>query len=178
MPIDISEIPLTDPDGGATTFGAVAADPLVVILMRYFGCLPCQEYISDAERVLGEMPEGTGVVGIAGSAAYQARWLRETKGVGLPLLLDPDEQVRAVADLGNLSTMSWVKPKGWKNYLGSMQRGFRPQIPTSDALKAPGIVVFDKELSILWVHRGKTLGDYPPIDELVDKVQELAASGG
>jgi hypothetical protein len=178
MPIDISEIPLTDPDGDATTLGAVAADPLVVILMRYFGCLPCQEYVSDAERVLDEMPNGTGIVGIAGSAAYQARWLRETKGVGLPLLLDPDEQVRAVADLGNLSTTSWVKPKGWKNYLGSMQRGFRPQIPTSDALKAPGIVVFDREFAVLWVHRGETLGDYPPIDELVKKVQELVASGG
>ena len=173
-----SEIPLTDPDGGATTLGALAADPLVVILMRYFGCLPCQEYISDAEHVLDKMPSGTGVVGIAGSAAYQARWLRDTKDVRLSLLLDPDEQVRAVAELGNLSTSSWAKPKGWKNYLGSMQRGFRPQIPTSDALKAPGIIVFDRALSILWVHRGEALGDYPPIDELVRKVQELATSGG
>jgi len=83
-----------------------------------------------------------------------------------------------VADLGNLSTTSWVKPKGWKNYLGSMQRGFRPQIPTADALKAPGIVIFDKDFEILWVHRGETLGDYPPIDDLVMKVQELAGSKG
>ena len=96
----------------------------------------------------------------------------------MSLLLDPDEQVRAVAELGNLSTSSWAKAKGWKNYLGSMQRGFRPQIPTSDALKAPGIIVFDRALSILWVHRGEALGDYPPIDELVRKVQELATSGG
>lgn len=176
MPIDIAEIPLTDPDGDATTLGAVAADPLVVILMRYFGCLPCQEYVSDVERAVDEMPDGTAIVGLAGSAAYQARWLRDTKGVKLPLLLDPDEQVRAVADLGNLSTKSWVRPKGWKNYLGSMQRGFRPQIPTSDALKAPGIVVFDKNFSVLWVHRGETLGDYPPIDDLVLRVREVAGS--
>jgi peroxiredoxin len=174
MRADVSEIRLTDPDGGATTLGDVAADPLVVILMRYFGCLPCQEYISEAERVLDDMPDGTGIVGIAGSAAYQARWLRDTKEVKLPLLLDPDEQVRAVAELGNLSTASWATPQGWRNYLGSMQRGFRPQIPTSDALKAPGIVVFDKEFVALWVHRGETLGDYPPIDDLVLKIHELA----
>ncbi len=66
----ISDIPLTDPDGEATTLGAVAADPLVVILMRYFGCLPCQEYVMDAQGVLDRLPEGTGVVAIAGSAAY------------------------------------------------------------------------------------------------------------
>lgn len=178
MSTDIAEIPLADPDGGSTTLGSVAADPLVVLLIRYFGCLPCQEYVSEAQAVLDEFPDGTQVVAIAGSAAYQARWLRKTKAVTLPLLLDPDERVRSVADLGNLSTTSWVKLKGWKNYLGSMQRGFRPQIPTSDALKAPGIVIFDRDFSVLWVHGGGTLGDYPPIDDLVSKVRELAASAG
>ena len=122
MSADINEMLLTEPDGGSTTLGEQAGDPLVVILMRYFGCLPCQEYVSDAEAALDRFPEGTGVIAVAGSAAYQARWLRDTKGVGLPLLLDPDEHVRSVADLGNLSSTSWVKPKGWKNYLGSMQR--------------------------------------------------------
>ncbi len=96
----------------------------------------------------------------------------------LPLLQDPHGRVRSVAELGNLSAVSWTKAKGWKNYLGSMQRGFRPQIPTGDALKAPGIIVFDEDFSVLWVHRGETLGDYPPIDDLVAKVQELAGSEG
>lgn len=134
----ISDIPLTDPDGEATTLGAVAADPLVVILMRYFGCLPCREYVMDAQGVLDRLPEGMGVVAIAGSAAYQARWLHDTKGVTLPLLLDPHGRVRSVAELGNLSAASWTKAKGWKNYLGSMQRGFRPQIPTGTLSRRQG----------------------------------------
>jgi peroxiredoxin len=178
MSAELVDIPLIDPDGSSTTLGEFAAEPLVVILMRYFGCLPCQEYVSDAQDVLGRMPEGSEVVAIAGSAAYQARWLRDTKDVHLPLLLDPEGRVRAVADLGNLGTTGWVTPKSWKNYLGSMQRGFRPQVPTSDALKAPGIIIFDRDFSVLWVHRGETLGDYPPIDDLVSKVQELVGSEG
>jgi peroxiredoxin len=115
MSTEIAGITLTDPDGGSTVLGSVASDPLVVILMRYFGCLPCQEYVSDAQAVLDQFPDGTRVVAIAGSAAYQARWLRDTKGVKLPLLLDPDERVRSVAELGNLRTASWVGSKGWKN---------------------------------------------------------------
>lgn len=178
MSVDVNGIMLSDPDGGPTTLGAQSGNPLVVILMRYFGCLPCQEYVSDAEAAMDRFPEGSGVIAVAGSAAYQARWLRDTKGVRLPLLLDVDEQVRSMADLGNLSTASWIRPKGWKNYLGSMQRGFRPQVPTGDALKAPGIVVLDKDRAVVWIHRGETLGDYPPIDDLVAKVQELAASAG
>lgn len=47
-----------------------------------------------------------------------------------------------------------------------------------DALEAPGIIVFDEDFSVLWVHRGETLGGYPPIDDLVAKVQELAGSEG
>ncbi len=52
----------------------------------------------------------------------------------------------------------------------SLVHGFRPQVLTADATKAPGIVIFDSEFNVTWVHRGEMLGDYPPVDDLIERI--------
>ena len=168
-------IPLTDPDGDPTTLGDFGADPLVVVLVRYFGCLPCQEFVRDLDGEIDRFPDGTKVIAVGGSADHQARWLRDTKGVEMPLLLDPDQKVRAVAGVGDLSARQMSSLGGATNYVRSLVRGFRPQVPTSDATKAPGIVVFDSDFNVTWVHHGEMLGDYPTVDTLIDQVESLTA---
>jgi len=165
-----ASIALFDPDGGATKLGEFAADPLVVILVRYFGCLPCQEYVRDLDRNLGRFPDGTRVIAVGGSADYQARWLHDTKGVEMPLLLDPEQRVRAVAGVGDLTARQMSRLGGANNYIKSLIHGFRPQVPTADMTKAPGIVVFDADFTVDWVHRGEMLGDYPPIGTVIDRM--------
>ncbi len=167
----ISDIALTDPDGNPATLGEFGADPLVVLLVRYFGCLPCQEFVRDLDGEIDRFPVGTRVIAVGGSADHQARWLRDTKGVEMPLLLDPDQEVRAVAGVGDLSARQMSSLGGASNYVKSLVRGFRPQVPTVDATKAPGIVVFDSEFNVTWVHHGEMLGDYPSVDDLIDKVR-------
>jgi len=56
----------TDPNGNPTTLGDFGADPLVVILVRYFGCLPCQEFVRDLDGSLDRFPEGTRVIAVGG----------------------------------------------------------------------------------------------------------------
>lgn len=165
-----AEIGLTDPDGNATTLGEFGAEPLVVILVRYFGCLPCQEFVRDLDGELDRFPPGTRVIAVGGSADHQARWLRNTKGVAIPLLLDPDQEVRPVAGVGDLSARQMSSLSGASNYVKSLVRGFRPQVPTADATKAPGIVVFDSDFNVSWVYRGEMLGDYPPVDDLIERI--------
>jgi len=170
-PKTTASIALTDPDGNPTTLGEFAANPLVVILVRYFGCLPCQEFVRDLDDDLDRFPAGTSVIAVGGSADHQARWLRDTKGVEMPLLLDSDQKVRAVAGVGDLSTRQMSSLGGASNYVKSLVRGFRPQVPTADAMKAPGIVIFDSDFNVAWVHHGEMLGDYPALEALVDAVR-------
>ncbi|MEN8235631.1 MAG: hypothetical protein ABFR89_12005 [Actinomycetota bacterium] len=170
-------IPLSDPDDDATTLAAFAADPLVVVLVRYFGCLPCQEFVRDLDRERGRLPNKARVIAVGGSAAYQARWLRDTKGVEMPLLLDAEQRVRAIADLGDLTAREMSSAAGAGSYLRSILSGFRPQVPTTDATKAPGILMLDRDFSVAWVHRGHALGDYPPIDELIARAEALKGHG-
>ena len=175
FPEAVGDIALTDPDGNPTTLGEFDADPLIVILVRYFGCLPCQEFVRDLDGALDRFPDGTGVIAVGGSADHQARWLRDTKGVEMPLLLDPDQKVRAVAGVGDLSARQMSSLGGASNYVKSLVRGFRPQVPTHDATKAPGIVAFDADFNVTWVHHGEMLGDYPSIDDLIERITSPTA---
>jgi hypothetical protein len=40
--------------------------------------------------------------------------------------------------------------------------------------QAPGIVIFDRDFSIEWIHRGEMLGDYPPLDDLLGRLRSLS----
>ncbi len=87
VPLDL---PLHDPAGETVTLGSVLSHRLTVVqLVRYFGCLPCQEWLLGLNAAAGRLADrDIGAVAIGGSADYQAIWLRDEKGVRLPLLLD------------------------------------------------------------------------------------------
>lgn len=176
-PIDISGIALTDPEGNETTLGSFAAEPLAVVLVRYFGCLPCQHFLLDVDRTIEDFPIRSQVIAVGGSSIRQAQWLRDVKGVMIPLLLDPGQEVRSIAGVGQLTARQLAKGDGWMNYARAMRNGFRPQVPTADALQAPGIVILGSDLSVAWVHEGEMMGDYPTVLDLMGRV-EIQASGG
>ena len=173
----ISQIALSDPEGNHTTLGSFAADPLAVVLVRYFGCLPCQHFLRDVDRSIEDFPTSSRVIAVGGSSIRQAQWLRDVKGVGVPLLLDPDQEVRSIAGVGQLTARQLAKGDGWMNYARAMRNGFRPQIPTADVLQAPGIVILGSDFSVAWVHRGKMMGDYPTVPDFIGHVQTLGTGG-
>ena len=160
---------LADPDGAPVRFADLAADPLVVVLVRYFGCLPCQSYVAEVDAARDRFPEGTSVVAIGGSADYQARWLRDEHGVSTPIYLDPDQQVRALAEVGDLTVRQLLSPTGAASYVRSLRQGLRPQRITKDTVRAPGVAIFGPDLALRWRHEGDKLGDYPTVDELVER---------
>lgn len=166
------DIELLDPDGGRIRLGDLAADPLVVILVRYFGCLPCQAFVQDVDAALDRFPSAARVVAVGGSADFQARWLRDSEGVSMPLLLDPGQQVRRLAELGDLTTRQLLSPKGGINYARAMRRGLRPQKITRDTRRSPGVAVLGPHLDVRWTHEGTMLGDYPSVEEVVSRAAE------
>ncbi len=166
------------PHGEPDTLAHYAGPLLVVQLVRYFGCLPCQRYLEDLD---GRAPElqalGARAVAIGGSADYQARWLLE-RGVKMPLLLDPEQRFREWAGMGDLSPRQAMSLTGMRNYVGAILAGYGLQRPTQDRQKSPGVVVLSGSLDLVWSYEGTALGDYPPVDALIATVAELSASVG
>jgi len=166
---------LFTPDGVPVRLDAFAGSTLVVQLVRYFGCLPCQVYLRDLDgRADALAAVGARAIAIGGSAHYQARWLRES-GVAMPLLLDPPGLFRDWAGLGDLGRRQMLALRGIRNYLSAVAGGVRPRRPTVDVMRSPGIVILDADLALRWAHEGTALGDYPPPDRVL---REAAAVSG
>ncbi len=175
----ISTVPLNlallTPEGAPVALGDVLTHRLtVVLLVRYYGCLPCQEWLIGLDSAAADLAsQDVGAVAIGGSADYQATWLREERGVNLPLLLDPDQGFRD--HVGATKRLTWrlADPRGAAAYTRSMAHGFRPQRITRDTVRSPGVVVLDQTGAVRWRHLGTRIGDYPALDDVRATVARL-----
>jgi len=171
----LDEVLLRDPDGGATTLAASAGDLLVFQLVRYFGCLPCQQWLVKLDRAAPQLHAlGARPLAIGGSADYQAQWLHNGRDVTMPLLLDPGQRVRDALQLSPIG-VRLLDPRGLASYGRALRAGFRPQRITRDTVQAPGVVIVDTHGEVCWQHIGRRIGDYPP---LADVIAAVRGNGG
>lgn len=172
VPLDL---PLSTSEGVPVALASVLGHRLTIVqLVRYFGCLPCQEWLVHLDRAADELGrQDVGAIAIGGSADYQARWLREEKGVGLPLLLDPEHRFRG--HVGASDALGWrlLDPRGATAYARSLTNGFRPQRITRDTARSPGVVVLDSTGTVRWRHIGTRIGHYPELEEVRTAVGRL-----
>lgn len=172
VPLDLT---LSTPEGAPAVLASVLGHRLTVVhLVRYFGCLPCQEWLVGLDRAAAELGrQDVGAIVVGGSAAYQAQWLREEKGVGLPMLLDPEHRFRD--HVGASDPLGWrlLDPRGAAAYTRSLVNGFRPQHITRDTVRSPGVVVLDRTGTVRWRHVGTRIGHYPALDDVRAAVNRL-----
>lgn len=113
---------------------------------------------------------------MAGHADYQARWLRDEQGItDVALLLDPEQRLRRAVDLGRLGYLRMLSPASIRHYLAAFGSGQRPGRIVEGHDLRPGVVLMDPAGRAVRVWRGRSLGDYPPVDEVL---AELAARAG
>ncbi len=171
---DLGSIPLRSPDGVPVTLGEVAGDWLVVQFVRYYGYLPCQVYIGDLDAARDQFQDlGAAAVVVGGSADYQARWLAD-RGITIPLLLDPDHELRTAVGLSRLRWHRLLSLRGARNYGRSFGKGFRPMKITADTVRSPGVVILDARHRPVWTYEGHEIGDYPPVDDVIAALRSLA----
>ena len=145
-----------------------------VQLVRYFGCLPCQEWLVSLDAAAGQVERyGARPIAVGCSADYQARYLQELRGVTIPLLVDSDQQVRDVLDIENLG-FRLLDPRGLISYGRALAGDYRPQRVTRDTVRAPGVVILDHNLSVRWQFEGNRIDNYPQLSSALVAVQHLA----
>jgi hypothetical protein len=115
---------------------------------------------------------GLRVIGVGDAADYQARHLME-HGIGFPLLLDPEHRLYETLDVRRIHWLMLLSPMTWRKYLRAARRARQGRI-TGHPLQAPGLVILDTDGTIRFLHRGTTLGDYPPIPTILTAARQLA----
>ncbi len=170
-----ADLALGTPDGADAVLGDfVTGGYLVIQLVRYFGCLPCQQWLIGLDRAAGALAEhGAHAIAVGGSADYQARWLRDARGVRMPLLLDPGHVLRARVGAAAPLGLRLADPRGLAAYAGALLRGNRPQWITRDTVRSPGVVILDGECRVRWRYTGRRIGDYPPLARVLAALDRL-----
>jgi hypothetical protein len=115
---------------------------------------------------------GVGVVAVSVGHGYQAEALMAA-GMPFPLLVDRHHRVgQAIGVRG--SVLGALNPRGWWRYLRLVLRGQRPRRPTARGLvQMPGVVILGPDAKPRLVHRGRFEGDYPAVNVIVERLEEL-----
>lgn len=169
----IGPITLSDVDGQPVELSTLLTTPVIIPLVRYYGCMPCQAYLRELEGRRAQLEHmGVGLIGVGGAAGYQARHLM-THGVGFPLLLDPEHRLYEALNIRRIRWWKLLSVLTWWKYLRAARRARQGRI-TDHPLQAPGLVILDRDGAVGFLHRGETLGDYPPIPRLVEAARQVA----
>lgn len=128
--------------------------------------MPCRAFLAqlcEAEPRIRAL--GGRVIGVGTGADYQARELMD-RGVPFPLLVDPDRNLYRALDLDHIHWRRWLQPSTWRRYLPGARGGGQGRL-TGDLRQAPGVAVIDRDRRLRYLHRGTTLGDYPPVTDVL-----------
>jgi hypothetical protein len=121
---------------------------------------------------------GGEALGVGPAAAYQAANLISDREIPFPLLLDPDHLLAEAIQLGRQPLYRFVfHLKGWWRWVRTAWRGRQGAI-TGAYWEVPAIVVVDSQARVVWAHRGRFLGDYPPIDETMRHLRKAISAAG
>ena len=112
---------------------------------------------------------------MATGAGFQARELM-AGGLPFPALCDPDKNLYRALGIARIRWDQWLRPSTWRRYLATLG-GARQGRLTGDVLQAPGVVILDPSHTIRYLHRGKTLADYPPLPEILDALRAVTGTG-
>lgn len=170
----LADIHVQAAEGDPIRLGDLIDRPTVLVIPRYYGCLPCRDYLRQVSERLGELEDtGAAALGVSVGTSQQAHWLSEKRGIRFPLLVDPERRVYEALELPRKWWVS-LNPRGWWNYARAIARGNR-QGRIVEPNQLPGLALLDAEANATWIHRGRALGDYPPLDHVL---AELRRTGG
>lgn len=165
----LDDVELRRADGTPVRLSQLVGRTTVIPIVRYYGCMPCRDFLLALERRRSQFDaDGISVLGVGRAADYQASHLM-ADGIGYELLLDPDEHLYQALDLRRFPWWRMLDPRTWRNYLRSLRRARQGRV-TGHPLQSPGVVALDGDLRIRYLHRGATIGDYPPVEQVLAAV--------
>ena len=83
-----------------------------------------------------------------------------------------DRNLYRTLGIDHIAWHRWLQPSTWRRYLRGA-RGARQGKLTGDLRQAPGVAIIDRQRRLRYLHRGTTLGDYPPLDEVLAALEAV-----
>ncbi len=111
------------------------------------------------------------MVAVAPAAPHQAVVLQSR--LPFPLYLDDRQQVSEILDLRRPKLLEWVmNVRAWLRYLRALLRHRRQYRITGHFSNVPAVAILDRRGSIDYLHRGRSIGDYPAMTTVLDRLRD------
>jgi len=115
---------------------------------------------------------GARVIAVGTGAVFQARRLRQD-GMPFPCLVDETAGLHRALGIGRVSWRTVLMATTYLNYWRAWRRGARPGRVTGDPQRLSGVAVFDSAGRLRWIHRSRTIGDYPAVPTVLAELDRL-----
>jgi hypothetical protein len=115
---------------------------------------------------------GAGVVAVGTGSVAQARQLMDA-GMPFPCLVDAEARLYRALGFPRLGWRAALSPATYRNYWRAWRRGARQGTITGDPRRLSGVAIVDAEGRLRWRYASRTIGDYPPVDEVMGEVRRV-----
>jgi peroxiredoxin len=165
------------PGGESVRLGSLwSARPLLLVLVRHYGCVFCREQVADLQRILSEHARlDVGVAVLGNGTPPMAEAFIEATGLDVPLYTNPDREVYRALGARRPSAKAWLDPRVWLNGLRATLRGHFQRRTQGDAAQLGGVFLILRDGSLPYAYRSVRAGDHPANAEVLRAVHALSA---
>ena len=117
---------------------------------------------------------GAHVIAVGTGSAPQARRLMD-RGTPFPCFVDADMRLYRALDLRRVGLSTVLDPATYLNYWRAWRRGARQGDVTGDPRQLSGVALLDADGRLRWRHVSRTIGDYPPLPDVLAALRRLVA---
>ena len=161
------------PDGSSVRLGTAWADrPVVLALIRHFGCLFCKEQVSALRAIVDDIHAAGAELVIVGSGSPQmAGFFAEDYAITTPVLTDPQRAVYRVLEVRRPPRLAFLDPRAFVPGLRALSHGHRQRLAPMDELgdqtQLGGVFIVRPGGEVAWAHRSAFAGDHPSNVEVI-----------
>jgi len=152
--------------------------PALLVFLRHFGCIGCAEQVGViAPRVPELVRLGIAVVFVGNGAAQfiDSFALRNAlAGQPIEIVTDPSCRTFDALELEN-GKRAMLSPRAVANAVRARLAGYRQTGIEGAGFQQGGIALVDRDGTLRYLHRDRTLGDHAPTADVVDAALALAA---
>ncbi len=143
----------------------------VTSFVRQFGCLFCDQALSDIADAAPEVLRRGGRVVIVGNGSVEqaARFFsdRGLPAAGVDVLTDPGREAYGAAGFERGFARTFLAPGSIRAYRQARSKGHRNKGVFGDLTQLGGLMIVRPPAKLVYLHRSKFAGDHPDMREVL-----------
>ena len=170
-------LPVLTPDGQEVRLGASWAErPVVLALIRHFGCQFCKDHVSQLVPAVPAIHEAGAELVIVGSGnPSMAGFFAEDYHVTTPLFTDPSREVYRAFGAKRPTWAALLNPRLYWNALQVHRRGHRVGKVQGDIAQLGGVFIVLPNGDMPFAYRSSIAGDLPSTTRVIDELRSALA---